>query len=202
MPIRNLLLRFAVICIMGWPFTVLMPVFAAQVLHGGPHTLGFLMGALGLGAFAGSVSLTLRRSVRGLVGTLFVADLSVGVLLILIGLSHWQWASLGLMLLVGFALLRCTVGTNTIIQTVMEEKMRGRVLGYYMMVLEGLGPWGSLIAGALAQRWGAPNAVMISGVVCILGALWFWTQMGKVRKSMRPIYVELGIVPAAEEVEN
>ena len=194
-PIRNILLLFAVVCLMGWPFTVLMPVFAAQVLHGGAHTLGFLMGALGLGAFAGSVSLTLRRTVRGLVGTLPMAALGIGCGVIAFGMSRWLWVSLALMLFTGFALLRGTVGTNTIIQTLMEEKMRGRVMGYYMMVLEGMGPWGALIAGGLAQRLGAPHAVMISGVACILGGLWFWTRIGRVRAAMRPIYEQLGIVP-------
>jgi MFS family permease len=193
--IRDLLGLFMVVCLMGWPFTTLMPVFAAQVLHGGPHTLGFLMGALGLGALTGSVSLSLRRTVRGLVGTLPLAALGMGCGLILFGFSKVLWVSLILMLFTGFSLLRGTVGTNTLVQTLLDDKMRGRVMAYYTLVLEGMGPWGALSAGTLAERLGAPHAVMISGTACILGSVWFWLRIGKVRAAMRPTFERLGIVP-------
>jgi MFS family permease len=194
-PIRNILLLFVVICLMGWPFTVLMPVFAAQVLHGGAHTLGFLMGALGLGALAASTSLMLRRSVRGLAGRLPLGTLVVGIGLICFGFSNHLATSLLLMLITGFGLLQCTVSVNTILQTLVDEEMRGRVVSYYMMVLEGMAPWGSLIAGSMADKIGAQHAVMISGTACILGALWFWTRLARTRAAVRPIYERLGIVP-------
>lgn len=194
-PIRSILAMFIMVCLMGWPFTVMMPVFAAQVLHGGPHTLGFLMGALGLGALVASIRVAMRRSVRGLAGSLPVASAIVGGALICFGFSRWFWVSLPLMLFAGYGLLQCTIGTNTILQTLVDEEMRGRVVSYYSMVLEGMAPWGSLIAGAMANRMGAPRAVMVSGVACILGGLWFWMRLSRIRAAMRPIYERLGIVP-------
>jgi MFS family permease len=194
-PIRSILAMFIVVCLMGWPFTVLMPIFAAQVLHGGAHTLGFLMGALGLGALIASIHLAMRRSVRGLAGKLPVAALIMGGALICFGFSHWLSLSLVLMLAAGFGLLLCTISANTILQTLVHEEMRGRVVSYYTMVLEGMAPWGSLIAGAMASKIGASRAVMVSGVACILGGLWFWSRLSGIRAAMRPMYEHLGIVP-------
>jgi MFS family permease len=204
-PIRNILALFIVVCLMGWPFTVLMPVFAAQILHGGPHTLGFLMGALGLGALVASIRMAMRRSVRGLAGGIPIATLVVGGSLICFGLSNWLWLSLLLMLVAGFSLLQCTISTNTILQTIVDEEMRGRVVSYYMMAMDGMAPWGSLIAGAMARAIGAPHAVMVSGATCLLGGLWFWTRLSRTRDAMRPIYERLGIVPKvtiADVAEN
>jgi len=194
-PIRSILLMFAVASLMAWPFTVLLPVFAAQVLHGGANTLGFLMGALGLGALIASISLAARRSIRGLAGNLPLAATVVGVGLICFGLSNLMAISLALMLIIGFGLLQWTISTNTILQTIVDEDMRGRLVSYYTMVLEGMPPWGSLIAGSLANHLGAQHAVMISGVACLLGALWFWSRLKRIRAAMRPIYERLGIVP-------
>jgi hypothetical protein len=194
-PIRSILLMFIVASLMGWPFTVLMPVFAAQVLHGGANTLGFLMGAMGLGALIASVSLAARHSVRGLAGNLPLAATVVGVGLICFGFSSWIAISMALMLITGFGLLQWTISTNTILQTIVEEEMRGRVVSYYTMVLEGMAPWGSLIAGAMANHFGAQHAVMISGVACLFGALWFWSRLERIRAAIRPIYERLGIVP-------
>ena len=170
--------------------------FAQQILPDQVHILNvsFLVPTLRreFGGCAGNIAYTLHALGGAPVP---MAALGIGCGVIAFGMSRWLWVSLALMLFTGFALLRGTVGTNTIIQTLMEEKMRGRVMGYYMMVLEGMGPWGALIAGGLAQRLGAPHAVMISGVACILGGLWFWTRIGRVRAAMRPIYEQLGIVP-------
>jgi MFS family permease len=197
-PIRSILLLFIVASLMGWPFTVLMPVFAGQVLHGGPNTLGFLMAALGLGALISSIAMALRRSVRGLLAKLPQGMLIVGGALICFGLSHWLSVSLVLMFAAGSGLMLETVGTNTIIQTMVDEEMRGRVVSYYTMVLEGVAPWGSLIAGGVAHKLGAPNAVMISGAACIFGGLWFVSRLGPIRANMRPIYESLGIIPRVE----
>ena len=172
-PIRTILLLFALLSLMGWPFMVLMPVFAAQVLHGGPHTLGFLMGAVGVGSLVSALSMVMRRSVRGLTKMIPIAAAVFGVGLICFGLSHFLWLSMLMMLVTGFGMMQGLTASNTIIQTLVDEKMRGRVMSYYTMAFVGMAPFGSLLAGALAHAIGAPRTVIVSGVACILGALWF-----------------------------
>jgi MFS family permease len=197
-PIRSILLLFALLSLMGWPFMVLMPIFAAQVLHGGPHTLGFLMGAVGVGSLISALSLVLRRSVRGLTKVIPVAAAIFGVGLIAFGLSNNLWLSMPMMLVTGFGMMQGLTSSNTILQTLVDEKMRGRVMSYYTMAFVGMAPFGSLLAGALAHAIGAPRTVIVSGVACILGGLFFWTQLGAIRRDMRPIYEELGIIPRKE----
>jgi MFS family permease len=197
LPIRNLLTLFAITSLMGMPYTVLMPVFASKVLHGGPHTLGFLMGAAGIGAFVSAVSLALRRTVRGLLRMVPISAALFGAGLVLFGLSHWLWLSLVLMLVVGFGMMQGMAASNTIIQTLTPGEMRGRVMSYYTMAFVGMAPFGSLLAGALAHTFSASTAVVITGSCCILGALWFARQLKPTRDAMRPIYREMGILPAA-----
>ncbi len=194
-PVRTILLLFAVLSLMGFPFMVLMPVFAAQVLHGGPHTLGFLMGAVGVGSLGSGLSLVLRRSVRGLTGVLPIAATIFGTGLILFGLSHVLWFSMLMMLVTGFGMMQGTTVSNTIIQTLVDGKMRGRVMSFYMMAFVGMAPFGSLLAGAMAHAIGAPRTVIFSGSMCLAGGLWFTTQLKAIRKEMRPVYERLGIVP-------
>jgi MFS family permease len=194
-PIRTILSLFAVLSLMGWPFMVLMPIFAAQVLHGGPHTLGFLMGAVGVGSLISALAMVMRRSVRGLTRTIPIAAAAFGVGLICFGLSTKLWLSLLLMLLTGFGMMQGLTSSNTIIQTLVDEKMRGRVMSYYTMAFVGMAPFGSLMAGALAQAIGARRTVIVSGIACIIGGLWFWSRLPHIRKDMRPIYESLGIVP-------
>ncbi len=198
-PIRTILLLFAVISLMGMPFMVLLPIFAGKVLHGGPHTLGFLTGASGVGALVSALSLALRKSVRGLTTMIQVAAAMFGVGLILFGLSHVLWLSMLLMLVVGFGMMQGLAASNTVIQTLVPEDKRGRVMSYYTMAFVGMAPFGSLLAGALAHHFGAPYTVMMTGSVCVLGSLWFTTQLRGVRAVMRPIYVEMGIMPGAHE---
>jgi MFS family permease len=194
-PIRTILLLFAIVSLMGFPYTVLMPIFAAQVLHGGPHTLGFLMGAAGVGAVTSALSLVVRRSVRGLTKMLPIAALLFGTSLVLFGLSHVLWLSLALMPLIGFGMMQGLTVSNTIIQTLVAEDMRGRVMSYYTAAFVGMAPFGSLLAGALASWIGAPRTVMVTGSCCIVGAVWFWTQLRAIRTEIRPIYEQLGIIP-------
>jgi MFS family permease len=196
-PIRTILLLFALLSLMGWPFMVLMPVFAAQVLHGGPHTLGFLMGAVGVGSLVSALSLVMRRSVRGLSKMIPIAALLFGSGLIAFGLSTRLWLSMLLMLLTGFGMMQGLTASNTIIQTLVDEKMRGRVMSYYTMAFVGMAPFGSLLAGTLAHLVGAPCTVIVSGIACIIGGCWFWLQLPNIRKDMRPIYQRLGIIPQA-----
>jgi MFS family permease len=199
LPIRNLLLLFAVISLMGMPYTVLMPVFASEVLHGGPHTLGFLMAAAGVGALAGAVLLALRKSVKGLLRMVPLSAALFGGGLIAFGLSHVLWLSLALMLVVGFGMMQGMAASNTIIQTLAPADKRGRVMSYYTMAFVGMAPFGSLLAGGLAHVITASWAVVITGVCCILGAAWFWRQMKDIRDAIRPIYRELGIIRPAPE---
>ena len=194
-PIRTILLLFALLSLMGWPFMVLMPVFAGQTLHGGAHTLGFLMGAVGVGSLASALSMVMRRSVRGLTKMIPIAASVFGVGLICFGLSHGLWLSMLMMLVTGFGMMQGLTASNTILQTLVDERMRGRVMSYYTMAFVGMAPFGSLMAGALAHLIGAPRTVIVSGVACLAGALWFWTRLAGIRKEMRPIYERLGIVP-------
>ena len=201
-PIRTILLLFALLSLMGWPFMVLMPIFAAQVLHGGPHTLGFLMGAVGVGSLISALSLVVRRSVRGLGKMIPIAATTFGVGLICFGLSTNLWLSMALLLLTGFGMMQGLTASNTIIQTLVDENMRGRVMSYYTMAFVGMAPFGSLLAGALAHLIGAPRTVIVSGIACILGGLWFWTRLPHLRKDMRPIYERMGIIPQAPIMEE
>jgi len=195
-PVRTILLLFAVVSLMGMPFVVLMPIFAARVLHGGPHTLGFLMGAVGVGALISALSLAARRTVRGLVRIIPLAAAVFGAGLIGFGLSHWFWLSMAMALIAGMGMMQGMAASNTIIQTIVTEDKRGRVMSYYTMAFVGMAPFGSLIAGAMASAVGAPVAVIVNGSVVVLGAAWFMTRLPAVRRTIRPIYREMGILPA------
>jgi MFS family permease len=200
-PIRTILTLFAVMSLMGMPFVVLMPIFASQVLHGGPHTLGYLMGASGVGALVSAISLALRKTVRGLTTMIQISAALFGTGLILFGLSRNLALSLCLMLVVGFGMMQGLAASNTVIQTLVPEDKRGRVMSYYTVAFVGMAPFGSLLAGTLAHRFGAPHAVMITGACCVVGSVWFTTQLPAVRAVMRPIYVELGILQSPDEPE-
>jgi MFS family permease len=194
-PIRTILLVFAVTSLMGWPYAVLLPIFAGQVLHGGPHTLGWLTGASGIGALTSGISLTIRKSVVGLTRMIQIAAAMFGSALILFGLSHTLWWSLLLMLFVGFGMLQGASASNTVIQTLVPEDKRARVMGYYTMAFVGSAPFGSLLAGTLAHWIGASHTVMVTGAFCLAGSLWFTFQLPKIRTVMRPIYQDLGLLP-------
>ncbi|MGC2647033.1 MAG: MFS transporter [Candidatus Sulfotelmatobacter sp.] len=198
-PIRTILLLFALISLMGMPFMVLMPIFASEVLHGGPHTLGFLLGASGVGALISAISLALRKTVRGLTTMIQISAALFGVGLICFGLSRILLLSMLLMVVVGFGMMQGLAASNTVIQTLVPEDKRGRVMSYYTMAFVGMAPFGSLLAGGLAHRLGAPHAVMITGAFCLAGSLWFTTQLKSIRKIMRPIYVEMGIIRSTME---
>jgi MFS family permease len=199
LPIRNLLLLFAVVSLMGMPYTVLMPVFASQVLHGGPHTFGFLMAAAGVGALVSAVLLALRRTVKGLLRMVPISAALFGAGLVAFGLSHILWLSLALMLVVGFGMMQGMAASNTIIQTLAPTDKRGRIMSYYTMAFVGMAPFGSLLAGGLAHVMTASWAIVVTGSCCILGAAWFWSQMSAVRTAIRPVYRELGIIRPAPE---
>ena len=197
-PIRSILLLFFVVSLMGYSWTVLLPVFAVQLLHGGATTLGWLMGASGIGALTSGISLALRKSVLGLTSMLRIAAAILGVALILFGLSHVLWLSLVLMVFVGFGMLQASSASNTIIQVLVPEDKRARVMSYYTTAFFGAAPFGSLLAGVLADRIGAPHTVMITGTFCIAGSIWFAFELPKIRAVMRPIYQQKGLLPTSE----
>ena len=194
-PVRTILLLFALLSLMGWPFMVLLPIFAASVLHGGPHTLGFLTGASGVGALISAASLAVRKNARGLTTMIQLSAGLFGLGLILFGVSHVLWLSMAMLLVVGFGMMQSASAANTVIQTLVPEGMRSRVMSYYTMAFVGMAPFGSLLAGGLAHWIGAPRTVMVTGSMCIAGAAWFTVELPKVRRVMRPIYVEMGLIP-------
>ncbi len=195
-PIRTILLLFSLISLMGYSYAVLLPIFAAQVLHGGSATLGSLMAASGVGALVSALSLAIRKSVVGLTRMLQIASAMLGTALILFGLSNTLWLSLVLMVFVGFGLMQCAAASNTIIQSLVPEDKRARAMSYYTMAFFGSAPFGSLLAGALAHRIGAPHTVILTGACCIAGSLWFTIELPKIKAIMRPIYREMGLLPS------
>jgi MFS family permease len=194
-PIRTILTLFAIISLMGMPFMVLMPIFASKVLHGGPHTLGWLLGASGVGALTAAIGLALKKSVRGLTSAIQYSAFLFGAGLILFGFSTNLWLSLLFMALTGFGMMQGLASSNTVIQTLVPEDKRGRVMSYYTVAFVGMAPFGSLLAGFLAHRLGAPHAVIITGACVLLGGIWYSTQLKPIRAVMRPIYEQMGIIP-------
>jgi len=194
-PIRSILLLLGLISLMGMPYTVLMPIFAGKILGGGPHTLGFLMGAVGVGALTGAFRLAARRSVLGLGRLTAISAAIFGAGLVAFSRSPWLWLSLILMFVVGIGMMTQMASSNTILQTIVEEDKRGRVMSYYAMAFTGMAPFGSLLAGTVANRIGAPDTLLITGACCIVGAIWFARELPEIRRLVRPIYQELGILP-------
>jgi MFS family permease len=194
-PIRSILILLACVSLVGMPYAVLMPVFAASVLHGGAHTLGFLTGVSGLGALGSAIALAMRKTIIGLGRRIAISAFAFGAGLIVFGLSHWLWLSLPAVLLIGFSMMQQMAASNTILQTVVDEDKRGRVMSFYTMAFIGMTPFGSLMAGALASKIGAPLTVILGGGFCLVCAGWFATQLKEIRRQIRPIYRELGIIP-------
>jgi MFS family permease len=201
-PIRNILLLIALVSMMGMPFTVLMPIFAKDILHGGPHTLGFLMGATGVGALTGALTLASRKSVLGLGRWIPAAAAIFGLGLVAFSISHVFWLSMFLLFVVGVGMMTQMASSNTILQTISDDDKRGRVMSFYTMSFMGMTPFGSLFAGSLASTIGAPATLLMSGIVCILGAAVFARQLPVLRKEIRAIYLRLGIIaPPSAGVE-
>ena len=194
-PIRSIILLLALISLMGFPYIVLMPVFAKEILHGGPHTFGFLMGASGVGALMGAVYLASRRSVFGLEKIIPLSVCILGFGLIAFSLSRFFLLSLVLILITGLGMMLELASSNTILQTIVDDNKRGRVMSFYMLALMGTAPFGSFLAGGLADILGAPNTLLIGGIACILGAIIFASKFKDLKKIIHPIYASLGIIP-------
>ena len=169
-PIRALLLLLAMVSLTGVPYMVLMPVFATEVLHGDAHLLGILTGAVGLGAVTGALWLASRSSVRGLERVLVVAATVFALGLVGFGLSRWLWLSLPLLIATGAGMMMTMAATNTLVQTLVDEDKRGRVMSFYTMAFFGMAPFGALFGGAAADQFGAPATVAVGGVLT-LGAV-------------------------------
>jgi MFS family permease len=194
-PIRSILALLALISLVGMPYTTLMPIFAGNILHGGAHTLGFLMGAVGIGALFGAVTLAARRSVLGLGRIVPLTAAGFGASLIAFSASHQLLLSLALLVITGYCFMQQMASSNTILQTIVDDTKRGRVMSFYAIAFQGLAPFGSLIAGAVASRIGAPHTLMMGGAMCIVGAALFASQLALLRQLVRPIYVQMGVIP-------
>ena len=199
-PIRSALLLVAIVCTAGTPYTVLMPAIAKEVLHGGPNTLGLLMTGTGVGALAGALYLAQRESVLGLGRIIMWASVVFGLGLVIFSQLTTLWASFAVLAIAGCGFMIHLAATNTILQTIVEERLRGRVMSFYTMAFFGTVPIGSLIGGVMADRYGAPNTVLASGIVCLVGSAWFAYKLPAIRAVIRPIYRERGIitVPAVD----
>jgi MFS family permease len=194
-PIRSILLLLGLVSLVAMPYTILMPVFAKDVLHGGAHTLGFLVGASGIGALGGTIYLASRRSVRGLGNVIAVSAGLFGIGLLAFSVSRVLWMSLLFMLLTGFGMVLQFAASNTVLQTIVDDDKRGRVMSLFTMAFAGAAPFGSLLAGGLASRIGAPATLLLGGVCCISGSLLFARALPALREMVRPIYARKGIIP-------
>jgi MFS family permease len=194
-PIWSILLLLSVVSLVGMPYTALMPIFAGSILHGGAHTFGFLMGASGVGALVGAVSLAARRSVLGLGRLVALMAAGFGASLVAFAASRQLWLSLLLLVVTGYSFMQQMASSNTILQTIADDEKRGRVMSFYSMAFQGVAPFGSLIAGVVAARIGAPHTLMLGGSICVAGAVLFARQLPVLRKLVHPIYVEKGIIP-------
>jgi len=195
LPIRAILLLLAMISLLGMSYSVLMPVFAKEILHGGPKTLGFLMAAFGIGAIIGALVLASRKSVRGLGRVLVFASALFGAALIAFAYSRNLYLSLGLLAVAGFGMMVQFAASNSLLQTIVDDDKRGRVMSFYVMAFMGMAPFGSLLSGWLAGVLGAPIAVAIGGAGCIISAGFFALRLPLLGKIVHPTYIRLGIVP-------
>ena len=197
-PVRDSLFLLALVATMGMPYTVLMPAIAANVLHGGPHTLGYLMTASGLGALVGAFYLASRRTVLGLGRVIVTATAAFGAGLVAFSFSRQLWLSLLVLPVVGGGMMVEMASTNTILQTIVEDEMRGRVMSFYTMAFLGTAPLGSLLAGFVADHIGPMRTITLGGAACVTAAAIFALRLPSLRAHVRPIYVERGILAAAE----
>jgi MFS family permease len=172
------------------PYTVLMPIFADRILHGGARGLGILMGATGVGALLGALTLASRTGVRGLGRWVALSCAGFGVSLFLFSWSRYFWLSVALLLPVGFSMMLEMSSSNTLIQAMVPDHLRGRVMAMYSMMFMGMAPFGALIGGALADRLGAPVTVSIGAAACIGGAIWFGLYLPKIRVEARQLIVQ------------
>ncbi|MGB9697317.1 MAG: MFS transporter [Ignavibacteria bacterium] len=201
-PIRAVILLLALISLVGMPYSILMPIFARDILNGSSHTFGFLMGASGIGALIAALYLASRKSVLGRGKVIPLAASVFGVGLILFSLSRVFIISLILMLIVGLGMMLQLASSNTILQTIVDDDKRGRVMSFYTMAFMGTAPFGSLLAGISSSFIGAPNTLIIGGVLCVGGGIIFFRKLQELRKMIRPIYIKKGIITSGISVSE
>ena len=199
LPTRSALLLVAAVSFCVQPYQSLAPYFARDVFHGGSETLGYLIGAGGLGALSGMVHLAIRPSVRGLLSQMPIAAAAAGAALIVFSFATSLWIAMPMLFLVGMGAMITGASTNTVLQTIVEDRMRARVVSIYMMSFMGVAPVGALVAGALAERIGPPATLALGGAVAACAALAYWMSLAKIRAAIRPLYQKLGIVPRSDE---
>jgi len=193
-PIRSILLLAAGVSLTAVSYSILMPVFATQILHGGPRLLGFLMAMSGVGALAGALFPAARRTVVGLGRIIVIAGIVFGGALIVFAFSKLLWISMLAMVLMGFSMITFFASSNTVLQTVVDDRMRGRVMSYFGMAFMGMMPFGSLLSGWLAVRVGPEWTVAICGLSAALACGVFAMKLPTLRQLVRPIYVQKGII--------
>ena len=197
-PIRSVILLIAIVCMAGAPYSVLMPVFAAEILGGGAHTLGFLMTAAGAGALLGALWLASRRTTTSLGRNIPVAGAVFGLALTAFAFSHVLWLSALLMVVAGIGLMVQIASCNTLLQTIVEDSKRGRVMAFFLMAYFGTMPFGSLAAGAVSTRIGAPYTLALGGALCLAGAAWFAMMLSALDREMASALAHVNApVPAA-----
>ncbi len=194
-PIRTLLLLIAILSLTGMPYTVLMPIFAKDILHGDANTLGFLFGAIGVGAFIGAIYLASRKTILGLGKLIVIATIVFSIGLIFFSQSGAIYFSIPLMIFTGWGMMTQMASSNTLLQTIVDEDKRGRIMSLYVMSFMGTAPFGSLLAGSLAGKIGAANTVLLMGIISLFTAFWFSKELPTIRKFTKPIYIKLGIIP-------
>jgi MFS family permease len=199
-PIRALLLLVGLVSLVAMPYAVLMPVFAAKILHGNARTLGILMTSAGLGALIGALMLASRRGVKGLSRIVSIACAAFGLTLILFSFSHWWILSALLLIPVGFSVMTQMGSTNTLIQSMVPDRLRGRTMAVYSMMFLGVAPFGALLSGWSADRIGAPHTLALGGVIAILGAIAFARHLPKIRIEARQL-LDAASVEAAQASE-
>jgi predicted MFS family arabinose efflux permease len=195
-PIRSVILLIGLVCLVGVPYSVLMPVFAAEILGGGAHTLGFLMTATGAGALLGALWLASRRTITGLGRNIAAAGAVFSIGLMAFAFSHVLWLSATLLVVTGFGFIVMVASSNTLLQTIVEDAKRGRVISFFLMAYFGTTPFGSLAAGAVSARIGAPYTLAIGGALCLVGVAWFSSRLTMLHQDIQPIFVRLGVKPA------
>jgi len=200
-PIRSILFFLGWISLVGTANTTLMPVFARDILHGDSKTYGFLMAAIGVGAIIGAIFLASRKNVLGLGRIITIASSIFGIGLISFSLSHTLWLSFFLLLLTGFGMMVHMASSNTILQTIVDDDKRGRVMSLYAMAFMGMAPLGSLLGGSLAGWIGAPTTLIMVGTSCMIGSFLFRKILPSLRIMIRPIYVKKGILSEKSEIE-
>jgi MFS family permease len=199
-PIHHLLILLGILSATGMPFAVLMPIFADRILHGGAKGLGILMGASGVGALAGALLLASRQTVKGLGRWVAIAAGAFGASLIAFAVSRSFWTSCALLLPVGFAMMVEMGSSNTLIQTMSPDHLRGRVMSVYSMMFMGMAPLGAVLSGVTAARWGAPATITGGGVICMAAAVVFGWRWPGLRAEARRLVAAAQPQPALKQV--